>query len=262
MLLLCILLLADALNKYFNPMAALYGIIGYPLLHSFSPAYFRKKFEDLDIDALYDTFPLASITEFPDLLEKHPNIGGLSVTIPHKQAVIPYLDELDNTAQVVGAVNCISFKSGIKTGYNTDVIGFEKSLAPLLQPQHTQALILGTGGAAKAVAFVLNKLGISYQSVSRNPGEGKTTYDAVTPAIISSHKLIINASPAGMLPHEDTFPPLPYEAVASDHLLYDLVYKPEETKFLSFGKERGAVVKNGLEMLYLQADAAWQIWNA
>jgi shikimate dehydrogenase len=242
-------------------MPATYGIIGYPLAHSFSPAYFRKKFEMLGIDATYDTFPLANITDFPALLATHSDIRGLSVTIPHKEAVMSYLDALDETAKQVGAVNCISIKNGTKTGYNTDVIGFERSLVPLLQSQHTNALILGTGGAAKAVAYVLKKLGISYLSVSRSKGVDRFSYEEITPEIIQTHKLIINASPAGMLPHVDTYPPLPYGVMNDQHLLYDLVYKPEETKFLSLGKTQDAITKNGLEMLYLQADAAWEIWS-
>jgi len=238
-----------------------YGIIGYPLYHSFSPGYFNKKFEENHIDATYITFPLQHINEFHALLANHPEIKGLSVTIPHKEVVIPYLDAMDETAQAIGAVNCIAFKHSIKTGHNTDVIGFEKSLRPLLQPQHTQALILGTGGAAKAVAYVLKNLGIAYKSVSRSGKENTVPYESITPEIIGQYKLIINASPAGMLPHADTYPLLPYQAIGKEHLLYDLVYKPEETKFLSFGKEQGAIVKNGFEMLLLQADAAWEIWT-
>lgn len=242
-------------------MTARYGIIGYPLAHSFSPAYFKQKFADLRVDATYETFPLEHISSFPELLSTYPDIRGLSVTIPHKETVIPYLDALDDTAKSVGAVNCISIKDGVKTGYNTDVIGFERSLVPLLQPQHTHALILGTGGAAKAVAYVLKKLGIDYEIVSRTKGDDKLSYEEVTLNVIKTHPLIINASPAGMQPDIDTFPPLPYEAIDSKHLLYDLVYKPGKTKFLSLGEEQNAVIKNGLEMLYLQADAAWEIWN-
>jgi shikimate dehydrogenase len=242
-------------------MAAQYGIIGYPLYHSFSPEYFQKKFEDNHIDATYATFPLQHINEFPALLTTRPDIRGLSVTIPHKQTVILYLDAIDDIARTVGAVNCIAFKNGIKKGYNTDVIGFERSLAPLLQPQHRQALILGTGGAAKAVAYVLEKLGIVYKNVSRTNKDGAVPYEAITPDTIAAHTLIINASPSGMLPHAETFPPLPYQAIGTQHLLYDLVYKPEETKFLTLGKEQGATTKNGFEMLLLQADAAWEIWE-
>jgi shikimate dehydrogenase len=242
-------------------MPALYGLIGFPLAHSFSPAYFKKKFAEQGIDAVYEPFPLSSIEEFTALLASYPSLEGLNVTIPYKEAIIPYLDELDSVAAEIGAVNCIVLRNGRKKGYNTDVTGFEKSLNPLLQPQHTQALILGTGGSSKAVAYVLEQLGIKYQSVSRNKQDSHVTYEELTPEIISQHKLIINTTPLGMYPNIDGAAEIPYEAIGPQHLLFDLIYNPEETKFLLQGKEQGAVIKNGFEMLQLQAEAAWDVWT-
>jgi shikimate dehydrogenase len=241
-------------------MQKVFGIIGYPLSHSFSPAYFKKKFEAGHIDAAYNAFPLGNIEELPALLEKNNKLHGLNVTIPYKESVIKYLDETDVMAGTIGAVNCIAIKSGRTKGYNTDVIGFEKSLAPLLQSHHRHAFILGTGGASKAVAFVLNKLGISFQKVSREL-TGALHYDDITPELIKHHTLIINTTPLGMYPNTDTFPKLPYEAIGRQHLLYDLIYNPEETKFLSLGEKQGAVIKNGFEMLEIQAEESWRIWN-
>lgn len=241
-------------------MPALYGIIGYPLAHSFSPAYFKKKFAEHHTDAIYEAFSLADINEFPALLSTHPDIAGLNVTIPHKEAVIEYLDELDSIAAEIGAVNCIVFKNGKRKGYNTDIIGFERSLIPLLQPQHTQALILGTGGSSKAVAYVLKQLGIGYRFVSRTKQGDCLTYEELAPEVIEQHKLIINTTSQGMYPNVDSAPALPYEAITPQHLLYDLIYNPEETVFLSKGVEQGAAVKNGFEMLQLQAEASWDIW--
>lgn len=242
-------------------MPAEYGLIGYPLGHSFSPTYFGKKFAVLGIDAVYSAYPLENITEFPNLLHAH-SFRGLNVTIPHKESVIPYLDALDDVAKKVGAVNTIAFAEGIKKGYNTDVIGFELSLAPLLKPQHKQALILGTGGASKAVAFVLEKLGITYLKISRSKKSGTLCYDELGPEIIKAHPLIINCSPVGKAPEANYAPSIPYEGITDKHLLYDLIYNPAETKFLSIGKQHGAAIKNGLEMLELQADSAWEIWNS
>lgn len=238
-----------------------YGLIGYPLTHSFSPAYFRKKFADQGIDALYEAFPLPDISGFPALLSDHPGISGLNVTIPHKEAIIPFLDELDTTAAEIGAVNCITFTDGIKKGYNTDAVGFEQSLVPLLQSQHTHALILGTGGSSKAVAYTLRQLGISFSHVSRDKSEGVLSYDELTDDIIAAHKLIINTSPLGQYPNMDDAPAIPYDSIGAGHLLYDLIYNPEETKFLALGLANGATVKNGFEMLQLQAEASWAIWS-
>jgi shikimate dehydrogenase len=242
-------------------MASKYGIIGFPLTHTFSPAYFKKKFAELDIRAEYEAYPLAGISEFPALIEANDELEGLSVTIPYKEAIMQYMDDLDAVAAEIGAVNCIAITNGVKKGYNTDVTGFAESLNPLLQPWHTHALILGTGGASKAVAWVLGQLGISYQKVSRTRQDGCLMYDELTTSKIAECKLIINTTPLGMYPHVDTAVEIPYDGAGGKHLFYDLVYNPAETKFLSLGKAQGATIKNGFEMLQLQAEAAWKIWN-
>jgi shikimate dehydrogenase len=239
---------------------AQYGLIGYPLQHSFSPAYFAAKFEKEGIDAIYTAYPLDAISKFPQLLNAHP-LRGLNVTIPYKRAVITYLDELDAAAKAIGAVNCIDIRDGISTGYNTDVMGFKNSLLSILQAHHMKALILGTGGASLAVRYVLDELGIAYTSVSRDKKEGTVSYEDLTREAVSEHKLIINTTPLGMGSHINVCPTLAYDAIDKDHLLYDLIYNPEETLFLQKGKEQGAAIKNGLEMLHLQAEASWDIWN-
>ena len=241
-------------------MSAQYGLIGYPLGHSFSPAYFAEKFAALGIDAVYSLFPIMEINEFPALIQAN-YFSGLNVTIPYKESIIKHLDELDETAANIGAVNCISFKNGVKKGYNTDATGFEKSLLPLLQPHHTHALVLGTGGSSKTIAFILHRLGITFTKVSRSPQNGMLAYNDLNRDIIAAHTLIINCTPLGKYPNDDTFPLLPYESITGKHLLYDLVYNPRETQFLQKGKAQGAAIKNGYEMLLLQADAAWNIWN-
>jgi shikimate dehydrogenase len=242
-------------------MPAQFGIIGYPLAHSFSPAYFKKKFTELHIDATYKPHPIGGIDEFPMLLNSHPDIEGLNVTIPYKEAIIPFLDETDSVVREVGAVNCISIRDGRKKGYNTDVAGFEQSLIPILTAQHTLALILGTGGSSKAVAYVLKQLGIPFQKVSRDKQEGMLTYNELTEDIVAHHKLIINTTPTGQYPDVHNAPDIPYDGIAAHHLLYDLIYNPEETLFLQRGREKGATIKNGFEMLQLQAEASWQIWT-
>jgi shikimate dehydrogenase len=242
-------------------MSPAYGLIGYPLTHSFSPAWFAKKFAAQGIDATYTAFPLATINDFPAFLQQHPALHGLNVTIPHKETIIPYLGALDITAEKVGAVNCVAISDGLTKGYNTDVIGFKESLVPLLQSQHTNALVLGTGGASGAVTYVLDELGIEFIKVSRTATTDILTYDALTSDIIRQHTLIINTTPVGMYPHVDDCPQLPYEAIGAQHLLYDLIYNPAETKFLALGKQAGAQIKNGQQMLELQADASWRIWN-
>jgi shikimate dehydrogenase len=239
----------------------MYGIIGYPLLQTFSPGYFNKKFEEEGIHDTYQKFPLDRIDDLRHVLKSHPDLKGLNVTIPYKQAVIALLDELDDTAQQIGAVNTISIKNGKLKGYNTDTIGFINSLKPLLKPQHNKALILGTGGASKAVAYALKNLGISYRFVSRNKEEGQFIYEDLNDEIIKEHKLIINTTPLGMVPQEEECPGIPYEALTAEHLLYDLIYHPEETVFLQKGKAKGTQIKNGYDMLIGQAEAAWEIWQ-
>ncbi len=253
--------MSGAFFIYIYIMLALYGLIGFPLTHSFSPAYFKMKFAAQHIDATYELFPIKAIREFPELLKNNPALAGLNVTTPYKEAVMRYLDEIDKVAEEIGAVNCIGFRDGIIKGYNTDALGFEKSLNPLLKSQHTQALILGTGGSSKAVAYTLSQLGIGYQKVSRDKTEDVLTYKELSGEVMTHYKLIINTTPVGMYPNVDDLPPIPFENIGEQHLLYDLIYNPEETKFLALGKARGAVVKNGFEMLQLQAEASWEIWN-
>jgi len=258
-----------------------YGLIGYPLSHSFSKKYFTDKFEKDQIeDSEYQLFPIEHIAELPALLKKHPHLLGLNVTIPHKQHVLKYLDWIQEDAKKIGAVNCIRVHAespvdacfdgevGIVghdfrlEGFNTDLYGFEMSLKPLLKEHHSQALVLGDGGAAKAVKCVLDKLGISYKMVTRKPQPGGLLFDELKPNHIAEYKLIINTTPVGMSPKIDECPPLPYEAISGKHLLYDLIYNPEETLFLKNGAEQGADTKNGYEMLVLQAEKSWEIWTS
>jgi shikimate dehydrogenase len=242
-------------------MPAVYGLIGYPLTHSFSAGYFSKKFAAENSSDVYRNFPIEDIGLFPQLLAATKDLQGLNVTIPYKQKVIPFLDHLSDEARAIGAVNCIHIVDGKTKGYNTDVTGFRESLQPLLRPHHKQALILGTGGASLAVAYALQQLHIPFQKVSRTPAANECSYEALDEAVIATHTLIINTTPLGMFPATDSFPPIPYHLLTARHLLYDLVYNPEETLFLTFGKQHGATIKNGLEMLHLQADAALAIWR-
>jgi shikimate dehydrogenase len=243
----------------------LFGLIGYPLSHSFSKKYFSEKFsrEGID-DAYYELFPIEQIEALPDLIAEHPNLVGLNVTIPYKQAVIPYMDELGPGAKAVGAVNTIKVTGEGLKGYNSDVYGFERSLlqAFAAMPQQPKAaLILGTGGAARAVAYVLEQLGISYKYVSRKSGEARLSYSQLDRYVMEDHHLIINTTPLGMSPNVDTFPPIPYEFAGSKHLFFDLVYNPEETAFLKLGAAQGGQIQNGLDMLYGQAERSWQFWQ-
>ncbi len=238
-----------------------YGIIGYPLTHSFSPAYFKSKFARLQLNAMYMAYSLADISAFPALLKANPGIKGLNVTIPYKESVMSYLHETDVVASVVGAVNCISIESGVKKGYNTDVVGFQRSLMPLLKGRHSKALILGTGGSSKAVAHVLRGLGIAIMHVSATGKTGALSYSDLTPEIVAEYKLIVNTTPVGMYPEVYASPSIPYSGVGQGHLLYDLIYNPVETQFLIRGKAQGAVIKNGFEMLVQQAEASWDIWT-
>jgi shikimate dehydrogenase len=246
-----------------------FGVIGYPLSHSFSRKYFTEKFAKENItDCEFKNFPLQNISDFAALLDSNPSLRGLSVTIPLKQSIIHFLDQVDETAGEIGAVNCIrifenEIGKGKTAGFNTDVTGFEKSLLPLLKKHHSKALILGTGGASKAVAFVLSKLKIDFLFLSRVKSQASKilTYSQLDRQIISEFPLIINTTPLGMFPAVDDCPTIPYEFLTDKHLLYDLIYNPEETLFLKRGKEKGTLTKNGLEMLQLQAEKAWEIWN-
>jgi shikimate dehydrogenase len=240
-----------------------YGLIGYPLSHSFSQKYFTEKFQREGITGcVYDNFPLASIDEFPALIQQQADLHGLNVTIPYKEKVIPFLHAQSEVVKSIGACNCISIENGELTGHNTDVVGFEASLRPLLQPHHKKALVLGTGGAAKAVHYVLNKLGIDFYEVSRTPGTARQfSYQQVDEAVIKEHEVIINTSPLGMYPNIDECPPIPYQALTTKHYLFDLVYNPAKTLFLQKGEEQGAAIKNGHDMLIIQAEESWRIWN-
>ena len=244
-----------------------YGLIGYPLGHSFSKNYFNQKFESEKIDAEYVNFPIPSIKEFKNVLKDNPDLRGLNVTLPYKTQVIPYLDELTDNAKQIGAVNVIKFTRGLfgKTkliGHNTDILGFKQSIEPLLNEGHLKALILGTGGASKAVFHGLKQLGIEATFVSRHPSAGQITYGDITGKVMEEYKVIVNCTPLGMFPNVGECPDIPYDKLTPGHLLYDLLYNPDETLFMLKGKEKGATVKNGLEMLLLQAFAGWQIWNS
>lgn len=235
-----------------------FGLIGHPLGHSFSKTYFTEKFEQLSIDACYENYDLTNINQLPQLIKQHPGLFGFNVTIPYKETILPFLDEIDPTAEALGAVNTVKVLPGGKLrGFNTDVIGIEKSLCINVNP----ALILGTGGASKAIQHVLRKKNIPFHLVSRNPLKGHFTYVSLTPEDIGKHLFIINATPVGMTPKIDEAPLIPYEALTSQHVLFDLIYNPEETLFLKHGKEHGAQTINGLTMLHAQAEASWEIWN-
>ncbi len=244
-----------------------FGIIGYPLGHSWSAKFFAEKFQREGIhDAVYKMFPLRSIEDFPKLVEAEPHLIGLNVTIPYKEKVIKYLDKLEGAAAENKAVNVIRFnRSGSRlklTGYNTDVAGFEQSLLDEGITLAQKALVLGTGGASKAVTWVLKKHGCDYLMVSRKPaGENTIGYYELTEKIIKERTLIINATPLGMLPDTDTYPPIPYQWLGQGHVLFDLVYNPPETLFLKKGKEKGCKTVNGNGMLISQATKAWEIWN-
>jgi shikimate dehydrogenase len=237
-----------------------FGLIGYPLSHSFSKKYFTEIFSKEGIDAEYANYPIEDISMVRDLFED-PLLEGINVTIPYKEAVIPYLDELSEAVKEIGACNCIRIRNGKTKGFNTDVLGFERSLEKKLRPVNDKALVLGTGGAAKAVCYVLKQRKIPYQQVSRNRKEDIISYDDVGPEMIRQYRLLINTTPLGMYPNVDVCPALPYEAITSDHYLYDLVYNPEKTLFLQKGEERGAVIENGHDMLIIQANESRKIWN-
>ena len=272
-----------------------YGIIGYPLGHSFSRGFFTEKFAREGIDAQYLNFEIPEATMLKDVLRENPELKGLNVTLPHKQAVIPLLDDLSDEAREIGAVNVIkisqldnltisqldnftighsnNFTNGqlsdcklsncqIKLkGFNSDIIGFTESIKPLLMPHHKKALVLGTGGASKAICVGLKRLGLEWKYVSRTPREGMITYKDITAETLQAYTVIVNCSPVGMFPKVDEAPAIPYELLTPKHLLFDCVYNPEDTLFLKRGREQGARGKNGLEMLHLQAIASWRFWN-
>ncbi len=239
-----------------------FGLTGFPLEHSFSKKYFEEKFARKNIDdAQYNLYPLKNIDSLPAFLKEHDDILGLNVTIPHKKDVMKFCETLDDVAKAVGAVNCLKISKGKIAGYNTDVVGFEKSLLPLLKPHHTHALILGSGGGSLAVQYVLCKLGISFKVISRSEGDNHLRYETMNRDIFSTRHLIINTTPLGMFPQVDKKPAIPYHLLTSRHLLFDLIYNPNQTQFLTDGKSRGATIKNGLQMLKIQAEESWRIWN-
>ncbi len=239
-----------------------YGLIGYPLSHSFSKKYFTEKFQrELIVDHVYDLFPIESIKRLPEVLSNNPTLAGLNVTIPYKEQVVDYLDNCSPVVQEIGACNCIKIQDGKLTGYNTDVIGFATSLEPKLKPSHKKALVLGTGGAAKAVHYALRQRGIDVLQVSRTPSELSISYEDIDEQLLSAYTLIINTTPLGMHPDVDKAPDLPYQYLGPEHYLFDLVYNPALTKFLSEGQKMGAEIENGADMLVIQAEASWDIWN-
>lgn len=242
-----------------------YGLIGYPLGHSFSITYFNEKFENENIDAIYENYEIPSIENLAEVLDSNPELKGLNVTIPYKEKVICYLDSLSPEARAIGAVNVIRvFHKGsnvILKGYNSDVIGFTKSIEPLLESYHKKALILGTGGAAKAIDYGLKSLGLETLFVSRFNKPGTVQYEKLTAGDVKEYNVIVNCTPCGMYPHSDECPHIPYDGLDSHNILYDLIYNPDETLFMKKGIEKGSLVKNGLEMLLLQAFASWDFWN-
>ena len=241
---------------------AKFGLIGHNIEYSFSRGYFASKFEKENLPHTYENFDIDNITSFTKIIQEQPLIGGLNVTIPYKEVIIPYLDELDKTAEEIGAVNTIKFlKNNKLKGFNTDYYGFKTSLQRFLKPHHKSALILGTGGASKAIAYALKKLGVSISYVSRKSSKGiDYTYKSLTKDVVSHHQIIINCTPLGTYPNIEDSPQLPYQAINNYHLLFDLIYNPEETQFLKLGKQNGATISNGLNMLELQAEKAWDIW--
>lgn len=241
-----------------------FGLIGKHIQHSFSPRYFEQKFKAEGItDSVYQLFPLPNIEALPELLQREKGLIGLNVTIPYKQAVIPFLDALSPQAQTIGAVNTIKIQQGKLMGYNTDAYGFKISLERALtnDQRASKALVLGTGGASKAIIYALSELNIPHQAISRTPSTNSLTYKDLTTDLIAKHLLIVNTTPLGMSPNLDYFPNLPYSAIGKQHLLFDLIYNPLQTIFMEKGKQQGAITINGLEMLHLQAEKAWNIWT-
>ena len=244
----------------------IYGLIGHPLTHSFSNKFFNDKFKNEQINAEYRNFDIDSITKLTGILNENVSIQGLNVTFPYKQQIIPYLTEIAPSARDIGAVNVIKIKrlhdQIITKGYNSDVIGFANSLKPMLKSHHSSALILGTGGASKAVAYVFERLGIQYKFVSRSKNaDNAITYSELNESVISTHTIIVNATPLGMFPHINECPDIPYEFITNKHICFDLIYNPGKTEFLKYSEKQGAEIKNGMEMLKLQALESWRIWN-
>jgi len=240
-----------------------FGLVGKNISYSFSKGYFGKKFSDLELqNHSYENFDLENISDLPATLKEDNNIKGLNVTIPYKQKIIPYLDELDTNAEIIGAVNTIRFTSRGLKGYNTDAYGFQKAIKPYLKKEDTKALILGTGGASKAIAFVFNELGIKHTYVSRHPKKNQYSYLDLDQKILDEYSVIINCTPLGTYPNIKQKPNIPYQYITTKHLLFDLIYNPEKTAFLIAGEKKGAAISNGHKMLVFQAEKAWEIWNS
>lgn len=242
----------------------LYGLIGYPLGHSFSKQYFTEKFEREGIaNSYFESFPIPTINEFPNLIAANPQLLGLGVTIPYKEQVLQFVTEQSDEVKKIGATNSIKISGNQLIAYNTDIIGFEQSFCKRIQSHHTKALVLGTGGASKAVQYVLEKLGIEFLIVTRQVGlnENSINYDAIDQKTMADYTVIVNCTPLGMHPNENSAPAIPYQLVSSRHYLYDLVYKPAKTVFLKKGEDNGAITENGYDMLLIQAEASWKIWN-
>lgn len=240
-----------------------FGLVGKNIDYSFSKGYFGEKFEKLNLlNYSYENFDIQTIDKFPEFIKHHPDILGLNVTIPYKETIIPYLDKLSKKAIEIKAVNTIKItKSGKLKGFNTDYVGFKRSLAPILNCNHKKALILGTGGASKAVVFALKQLQIPYLIVSRNTNEIAIGYNQINEDTFKEFQIIINCTPIGTFPNTNSCPEIPYDYFTNNHIAFDLIYNPTETLFLKKAKEKGAIIKNGLEMLSLQAEKSWEIWN-
>ena len=240
-----------------------YGLIGYPLTHSLSQQYFTQKFIEEGIeDCVYERFSIPSITDLHDILQTHPDLCGFNITIPYKKEVLAFLTERSKAVEEVGACNCVKIEAGKLIGYNTDVIGFENSLIPFLKPTHNKALVLGTGGAALAIVYVLQKLGITFNYVSRTAMSGHFTYNDLDASVMASHTLIINTTPLGMFPNIEDCPDIPYNLLTPAHHLFDLTYNPAVSSFLTKGMQMGATIQNGQQMFVEQAEQSWRIWNS
>lgn len=240
-----------------------FGLLGYPLTHSFSQQYFTEKFSGLGLDGYhYENFSVPEIGEFRKILEEKKDLRGFNITIPYKKQIIGFLDQSNEIVSAIGACNCVKIDNGLLKGFNTDVFGFEQSLLPFLKAHHQKALVFGTGGASVAVIYVLEKLGIAYQSVSRKATEKSISYAQVDAALVATHHLLINTTPLGMYPKLDDCPDIPYNRLTPQHHLYDLIYNPAETRFLEKGRQQNATTQNGKEMLVLQAEESWRIWNS
>lgn len=240
-----------------------YGLIGYPLTHSLSQQYFTDKFSQEGIDdCIYERFSIPSIDDLHTILDTHKDLCGFNITIPYKKEVLAFLTERSKAVEEVGACNCVKIEGQNLIGYNTDVIGFENSLIPFLKPTHNQALVLGTGGAALAIVYVLQKLGIAYKYVSRTAAEGQFSYNDLDASVMELHTLIINTTPLGMFPNIEACPDIPYQLLTPDHHLFDLTYNPAESTFLAKGKQMGATIQNGQQMFVEQAEQSWRIWNS